>query len=87
MKRGILLVLILSSFLVISGCFSPEDKLAEEMKSQDPNVRIEAANQLADLGTPNAQRILELHSDDPDFQVRDKVREALRKIGKQIFMK
>ncbi len=87
MKRLLMMLCILSILIASAGCMRPEDKLAEDMKSKDPNIRKEAAVQLGELGTPAALKILQLDEDDPDFTVRDQVRASIRKINAQIFMK
>ncbi len=85
----------LSSVLVVGliaggllGCsLQKEDQIAKGFQSKDPKIRMETAEQLAECGNPRALQLLELQRDDPDFQVRDKVREAIAKINKQTFMK
>ena len=51
MKR--LLLLCLVAALMISGCLckASEDKFAKDLKSPDPEVRINAANKLAEVAT------------------------------------
>lgn len=84
-RSGWLVVALL--VVSLTGCFSTEDRLAKEMKSKDPNTRSETATQLGEVGTPRALQILQLHEDDPDFTVRDKVRASIKKIQKQTFFK
>lgn len=81
---------LVAGLLVVGvwGCsLNKEDHIAKGFKSTDPKVRIETAEQLGECGNPRALQLLELQKDDPDFQVRDKVRAAITKINKQTFMK
>lgn len=87
MKSWLTRLFVVFAVLGLTGCFAPEDQMAKDMKSKDPNVRRETAIQLGETGTPRALQILQLHEDDPDFQVRDIVRASIKKIMKQTFMK
>ncbi|MBF0406552.1 MAG: HEAT repeat domain-containing protein [Candidatus Riflebacteria bacterium] len=85
MKR--LIPVFLALFLVVGCEMTPEGKLAKGLKDPNPEVRKETAIQLGDLGTAKALQLLQLHEDDPDFRTRDTIREAIKKINKQTFMK
>ncbi|RCK77918.1 MAG: hypothetical protein OZSIB_1956 [Candidatus Ozemobacter sibiricus] len=87
MRRWLLLTLLVAGLAGLAGCTGTEAKLEKELKSPDPNVRREAAIQLGELATPRALQLLELAKDDPDFQVRDAVREAIKQINKRTFLK
>lgn len=84
-----LLMLCLVGTIMISGCLfgkASEDKYAQELKSPDVEVRINAARKLADVATAEAQRVLFLHQDDPDSRVKEAVKKALAKIDKRTFL-
>ena len=87
MRTWISKIVIFAAILGLTGCFAPEDKMAKDMKSKDVNVRRETAEKLGEAGTPRALQILQLHEDDPDYVVREKVRGAIKKIQKQNFFK
>jgi HEAT repeat protein len=74
--------------LLISGCLgkSSEAKYAKDLKSTDPEVRINAANKLAEVATAEAQRLLILHREDPDYRVKEAVKKALQQIDKRTFL-
>ncbi|KAF1081335.1 MAG: hypothetical protein GQF41_2141 [Candidatus Rifleibacterium amylolyticum] len=86
MKKLLLLFLVAS--IMIGGCFGKpsEDKYAQELKSPDPDVRINAANKLAEVATSEAVRLLLIHKDDPDFRVKEAIKKALAKIDKRTFL-
>ncbi len=86
MKR--LLLLCLVAALMISGCLgkASEDKFAKDLKSPDPEVRINAANKLAEVATSEAVRLLLIHKDDPDYRVKEAIKKALAKIDKRTFL-
>jgi HEAT repeat protein len=84
-----LLLLCLVAVVMMSGCFfgkPSEEKFAQDLKSPDPDVRIKAANQLADVATAEAVRLLLVHKDDPDFRVKEAIKKALAKIDKRTFL-
>lgn len=85
-----LLILLIASVVFISGCSclgkAIEGKLAEDMRSEDVQTRIEAARKLGDVATPEALRLLMLHKSDPDFRVKDEVKKSLRKIDSRTFL-
>lgn len=94
LKGGIvrkLFFMILTCLLLVAGCDCLgrpiERELAEQMKSSDPDVRFEAARQLGDVATTEAERILMVHEEDPDFRVRDEIRKSLRTIRRRTFYK
>jgi HEAT repeat protein len=86
MKKLFFLFCIFAIFF--TGCFGKaiEDKCAKDLKSDDVNVRIKAARKLGDVATAEAIRILLLHKDDPNYRVKDAVKEALKKIDKRTFL-
>lgn len=86
MKKLFLLLCVM--LVLFTGCLgkASEEKLANELKSPDADVRINAANKLADVATPEAVRLLILHKDDPDFRVKEAVKKALAKIDKRTFL-
>ena len=73
---------------MISGCLgkASEDKFAKDLKSPDPEVRINAANKLAEVATSEAVRLLLIHKDDPDYRVKEAIKKALAKIDKRTFL-
>ncbi|PKL51005.1 MAG: hypothetical protein CVV42_01505 [Candidatus Riflebacteria bacterium HGW-Riflebacteria-2] len=83
-----LLLLCLVAMIMLGGCMgkASEDKLAQDLKSPDPDVRINAANKLADVATAEAVRILLVHKEDPDFRVKEAIKKALAKIDKRTFL-
>ena len=85
-----LLILIIASVVFISGCSclgkAIEGQLADEMRSDDVQTRIEAARKLGEVATPEALRLLMLHKNDPDFRVKDAVNKSLRKIDSRTFL-
>ena len=88
MKRVVTLLAVCVLSAGLLGCMMyKEDQIAKGFQSKDPKIRMETADQLAECGNPRALQLLELQKEDPDFQVRDKVREAIAKINKQTFMK
>lgn len=86
MKKLFFLFCIISIFF--SGCIGKaiEDKCAKDLKSDDVKVRIEAAKKLGEVATAEAIRILLLHKDDPNYRVKEAVRESLKKIDKRTFL-
>lgn len=86
MRKMILLLSI--SALLFTGCFGKpiEGKLARELESKDPEVRIQAARQLGEVATSEAQRLLMLYADDPDFRVKEAVKKSLRKLDARTFL-
>ncbi|MBF0543829.1 MAG: HEAT repeat domain-containing protein [Candidatus Riflebacteria bacterium] len=86
MKKYIFI--FLTVLMLIAGCeITPEDRLAKGLKDKNPEVRIETANQLAEVGSAKALQLLQLHEDDEDFRARDAIKAAIQKIQKQIFFK
>lgn len=85
MKKLLLFCLLL---LGLTGCFgkSIEAKLGKDLDSPKPEVRLEAANKLAEVATPEAIRLLLLHKDDPDFRVKEAVKKSLKKIDARTFL-
>ena len=83
----ILLVIILMAAVLISGCYGPEDKWEKALKSSDSEVRIEAAKELGKIGSARALTILSVSEDDPDRRVKEAVRNAIKKINAQTFLK
>jgi HEAT repeat protein len=83
-----LLILFVLTAALITGCIGKpsEAKYAEQFKSPDPNVRIDAANKLAEVATSEAVRILLVNKDDPDFRVKEAIKKALAKIDKRTFL-
>ncbi|MBU1109151.1 MAG: HEAT repeat domain-containing protein [Candidatus Riflebacteria bacterium] len=83
-----LFLLLCVTLVLFTGCFGKpsEDKAANDLKSPDPVVRIQAANKLAELATPEAVRILILHKEDSDYRVKEAIKKALAKIDKRTFL-
>ncbi len=87
MKKLLMLFLVVT--IMMSGCLfgkASEDKYAKDLKSTDPEVRINAARKLADVATAEAQRLLIVHQDDPDYRVKEAIKKALAKIDKRTFL-
>ena len=72
----------------LTGCLgkSIEDKLAKDLDSPKPEVRLEAARQLSDVATAEAIRILLIHKDDSDYRVKEAIKKALKKIDARTFL-
>lgn len=83
-----LVILLCIACLLFTGCFgkSSEGKCAEDLKSSDVKVRIQAARKLGDVATAEAIRILLLHEDDSDYRVKEAIKKALKKIDKRTFL-
>lgn len=86
MKKLVVLLSILT--ILFTGCFGKaiEGKLAKDLESKDPEVRIQAARKLAEVATPEALRLLMLHKDDPDFRVKEAIQKSLKKIDSRTFL-
>lgn len=86
-RKLVLFVLILAMSFAI-GCSTEEEKaLTRDLKAKDPEIRRAAALKLGEVATPDALRLLELQTDDPDIGVREAVRESIAKIKKRTFLK
>ncbi len=86
MKRIIILLSIAA--MLLTGCFGKpiEAKMAKDLESKDPEVRIQAARQLGEIATTEAQRLLMLYADDPDFRVKEAVKKSLKKLDARTFL-
>jgi len=86
MKKLVILLFVAS--LLLTGCFGKavEGKMAKDLESKDPEIRIKAARQLSEVATPEALRLLMLHKDDPDFRVKEAIKQALKKIDSRTFL-
>lgn len=85
--KKLFLILCMASLLV-TGCLGKpsEEKFAKDLKSPDPEVRINAAIKLGEVATAEAQRLLILHKEDPDYRVKEAVKKALSKIDSRTFL-
>lgn len=63
------------------------DVLAQRARSEDPTERWAAAIELGELGTEEAARVLRHMLDDPNENVRDTTRVALRRFDKVILIR
>lgn len=83
-----LVILLCVAAIMLTGCFGKaiESKMAKDLESKDPDVRIQAARKLAEVATPEALRLLMLHKDDPDFRVKEAIQKALKKIDSRTFL-
>jgi HEAT repeat protein len=83
-----ILVLFSVVLIMVTGCFGKaiESKLAKELESKDPEARIQAARKLGEVATPESIRLLLLYKDDPDFRVKEAVKNSLRKIDSRTFL-
>lgn len=86
MKKYLFLLCV--ALLGLTGCFgkSIEEKLAKDLDSPKPEVRLEAAKQLSDVATAEAIRLLLLHRDDTDFRVKEQIKKSLKKIDARTFL-
>jgi HEAT repeat protein len=86
MKKFVVLFMVLC--LLLTGCFGKavEAECAKQLKSEDVETRIKAARKLADVATAEAERLLLLHKDDPDYRVKSEIEKSLKKIAKRTFL-
>lgn len=86
MKKFVTLFIVFS--LLLTGCFgkATEIECAKQLKSKDVETRVKAARKLGDVATAEAERLLLLHRDDPDFRVRREIEKSLKKIANRIFL-
>jgi HEAT repeat protein len=86
MKKFVVLFMVLC--LLLTGCFGKavEAECAKQLKSEDVETRIKAARKLADVATAEAERLLLLHKDDPDYRVKSEIEKSLKKIPKRTFL-
>lgn len=86
MKKFIVLLTVLC--LLFTGCLGKpiEAECEKQLKSDDVETRIKAARKLGEVATAEAQRLLMLHQDDPDYRVKSEVDKSLKKIGKRTFL-
>ncbi|MFQ5769484.1 MAG: HEAT repeat domain-containing protein, partial [bacterium] len=84
--RFIIIILIiiinLSSFILFNGCSDDVTKLIENLKDENPIVRIRAAESLGEIKDSRAVEPLIFALSDVDLNVQTKAAEALVNIGK-----
>lgn len=83
----IVLLILLVVAVMVGGCYGPEDKWEKAIKSSDPEKRIEAAKELAKIGSTRALTILSIVPEDSDRRVKDEIQKAIKKINAQPFLK
>ena len=88
MKRWMLAILFGLMLFTFVGCGGTEERLGKELSSApNPDTRIEAADQLGEMGTPRSLQLLELAAEnEKDFRVKENIARNIKKINKQIFM-
>ena len=83
---SILIVLLISLPFLGCACKSIERDLANQLKSDDVQERVEAARQLGEVATPEALRLLMIHKNDPDFRVKQEIDKSIKKIDSRTFL-
>jgi len=83
------LALLLVVLLPLVGCgFSPEEKrLEKKIKDPSPEVRKEAAEELAKLATPRALQLLEMAVDDKDPFAKQAIQKSLAELKRRPFLR
>ncbi len=86
MKKLFLLFCVAA--MLLTGCLgkSIEGKLAKDLDSKDAAVRLKAAQELGNVATAEALRLLLVHKDDADFRVKEEIQKSIKKIDKRTFL-
>ncbi len=83
MMRLLTFLLVVGVLMMAAGCTS-EDTAGKNLTNSDPQVRIQAAEKLGEIGTYKAMMLLEnAKTKEQDYVVRDAITKAMAKIKKQ----